>query len=379
MKRFFHFLSVLFLISFIAGAAGCQKKGVDVKGQETELTGSWQGTGNALGHDRSYSCDNISLSFESDGSFQIKDVVQNSEIYSGTFTDQAGKLILNLNSGGSHLLPSGWVAASDRMELSYDMPAEDKLVLTCQNVSYFFVKDHMTFFWSGSPLLSMVENDVWYSDNLVPKGGKPEDPGQNPQNAPEGSSQNPQNVPEGSSQDSQRDPAGSSQQIQDGPGQAQEIEGPHETDPAQKKPQEKEMIPPPTEGDTTYILKLYDNYMEIYSLNEKKDNTVHFEANFFYLYSRDNTFSFYTLHKQGQNLPKVFYDLQDGISTINIDFYPSDDTLVLSSTAGSSNFYNNVMYGSSSNPEAMTALSLEATAVPKEETRQTLSTQSKPQ
>ncbi len=379
MKRFFHFLSVLFLISILAGSAGCQKKGVDVKGQETELTGSWQGTGNALGHDRSYSCDNISFSFDKDGSFQIKDVVQNSEIYSGTFTDQTGKLILNLNSGGSHLLPAGWVAASDRMELSYVMPAEGKLVLTCQNVSYFFVKDRMTFFWSGSPLLSMVENDVWYSDNLVPENVGPEGSSQEIQEGPAGSSQEIQEGPAGSNQEIQEGPAGSSQEIQAGPVQTPQPDGPHETDPPKKKTQEKEMIPPPTEGDTTYILKLYDNYMEIYSLNEKKDNTVHFEANFFYLYSRDHTFSFYTLHSPGQNLPKVFYDLQDGMGSVNIDFYPSDDTLVLTSAAGSTSFYNNVKYGSSFLPEAMTALPLETTAEPMEQTSQTLSTQSKPQ
>ena len=340
MRKILHFLSIIILAGLAFCVCACQKSGVDVKGQETNLTGTWNGTGNALGHDRNYSCDNISITFDSDGTFQMKDVIQNTEIYSGTFSDQSGTIILSMNGGGSHVLPAGWVAASGRMELNYLFPSEDKLVLTCQNISYFFVKDHMTFFWSGTPLLGMVENDVWYSDNL-------------------GSALHTPLEGDNAAQASTASPAASQKPLEDGkaaqtstassaatPGLPSGTDSASEDKKAGKsgdlnKPQ------PEVDDGPAYILKLYDYYMEVYSLDEKKDNTVHFENNFFYLYSRDDTFTFYTYNSSKQKLPHVFDGLPDGFSQVNIDFYPSDDTLVLTSAAGSTAFYNNVMYGSS--------------------------------
>ena len=316
MRNILHFLSIMILAGLALWICACQKSGVDVKGQKTDLTGTWNGTGNALGHDRNYSCDNISITFDSDGTFRMKDVIQNAEIYSGTFSDQAGTIILSMNNVGNHVLPAGWVAASGRMELSYLFPSEEKLVLTCQNISYFFVKDHMTFFWSGSPLLGMVENDVWYSDNLGSALHNPPENGETAQ-ASTASLKTPQKP------------------LEDGKTAQASTASP----PASQKPQ------PEADHGPAYILKLYDHYMEVYSLDEQKDNAVHFENNFFYLYSRDNTFTFYTCYSSSQKLPHVFDGLPEGFSQVNVDFYPSDDTLILTSSAGSTAFYNNVMYG----------------------------------
>ncbi len=351
MKKFLHFLSIIILASLALWLCACQKNGVDVKGEETDLTGTWNGTGNALGHDRNYSCDNIAITFDSDGTFRMKDVIQNAEIYSGTFSDQTGTIILRMNNGGNHMLPSGWVSASGRMELNYFFPSEDKLVLTCQNISYFFVKDHMTFFWSGSPLLGMVENDVWYSKNTSPAL----------QELPEGN--NPVQA-----QASTASPAGSEQSA-----------GADQNAGNKKKKKAEAPTNPQSETDDglTYILKLYDNYMEVYSMDESNGNTVHFENNFFYLYSRDDTFTFYTFYSSAQKLPHVFDGLPDGFSQVNVDFYPSDDTLVLTSAAGNTAFYNNVKYGPSySNPDGLmneaaqtsTAQAVQGSTAQKEET-----------
>ena len=351
MKKFLHFLSIIMLAGLALWVCACQKNGVDVKGQETNLTGTWNGTGNALGHDRNYSCDNITITFDSDGTFQMKDVIQNAEIYSGTFSDQTGTIILSMGNGGNHMLPSGWVAASGRMELNYFFPSEDKLVLTCQNISYFFVKDQMTFFWSGSPLLGMVENDVWYSKNTstvlqeLPEGNEPAQA--------QASTVSPAAPEKSSKEDSA---AGNKKTEKAGP-------------PADSQPE--------ADDGPTYILKLYDNYMEVYSMDESNGSTVHFENNFFYLYSRDDTFTFYTFYSPAQKLPHVFDGLPEDFSQVNVDFYPSDDTLVLTSAAGNTVFYNNVKYGPSySNPDglineaaqASTARTVQTSTAQKEET-----------
>ena len=326
MKRISLILSLTILMIFALWAGGCRKKkGVDVQGQETRLTGTWTGVGNALGHDRNYSCDNISITFGNDGSFEIKDITQNSEVYSGTFSDQSDTIVLNLNSSGNHMLPAGWVAASDRMELQYQFPVQDKLILTCQNISYFFEKEHMTFFWSSSPLMSLVENDVWYSNNTSEGPLPAAEATEAPDSAVSGT-----NLPAVSTQ----------------------IRA--ETKQAGKEPAPGK-IPPPADG-VTYILKLYDNYMEIYSLDENKDKTVRFEANYFYLSNRDDTYTFYTLHSSTQRLPDVLSGLAEGCSQFQINLYGSDNSLALTRAGLSTIFYNNVVYGSSySDPSDMAA------------------------
>lgn len=58
---------------------------------------------------------------------------------------------------------------------------------------------------------------------------------------------------------------------------------------------------------TTYELSLYDNYMELYSIDPKAatEGEATFLTNFFYLSSRDNEFTFYTYKEASMKLPRL--------------------------------------------------------------------------
>ena len=87
-----------------------------------------------------------------------------------------------------------------------------------------------------------------------------------------------------------------------------------------------------TTDTNRYKLSLYDNYMELHSLDEKAatENEPAFITNFFYLSSRDNEFTFYTYKDDSMNLPAVFKDLPNGFSKCTMKIHAENNSLTLS-------------------------------------------------
>lgn len=272
MKKNFLLLFTFLLLALVG--TGCGNKVAGSLGKDSaSLVGTWNGVGNALGRDDSYGCDYLSFSIEKDGTFTLKDIAQNKTCLSGNLSAKAAKLTLDTESETASELPSGWDGLGPGSTLSYEMPAEDKLVLTYDNISYLFEKQKDTSKQSSkntsSPLLNLAENDVWYSND-------------------------------GSDEDK-----------------------------------------------TTYELSLYDNYMELYSIDPKAatEGEATFLTNFFYLSSRDNEFTFYTYKDSNMKLPAFLQDLPDGFSKSVIVIKAADDSITLSYNGKTLSFYNNVIYG----------------------------------
>lgn len=273
MKKNFLLLFTLLLLVLIG--TGCGNKVSGSLGKDgTKLVGTWNGVGNALGRDDSYSCDYLSFSIDKEGTFMLKDIAQNKTCLSGSISAKSDKLTLDTGDETATELPSGWDGLGSGSTLSYEILTEDKLTLTYDNVTYLFEKqidntkqgskNHST-----SLLLNLAENDVWYSND-------------------------------GSSEDK-----------------------------------------------TTYELSLYDNYIELYSIDSKAatEGEATFLTNFFYLSSRDNKFTFYTYKEGTMKLPDFLKDLPDGFSKSTITMKVKDDSITLFYNGKSLSFYNNVIYG----------------------------------
>lgn len=272
MKKNFLLLFTFLLLALVS--TGCGNKVSGSLGKNgAVLVGTWNGVGNALGRADSYSCDYLSFSIEKEGTFTLKDIAQNKTCLSGNLSATSAKITLNTESETANELPSGWDGLGSGSTLSYEMPAEDKLVLTYDNISYLFEKQKDTSKQSSkstsSPLLNLAENDVWYSND-------------------------------GSDEDK-----------------------------------------------TTYELSLYDNYMELYSIDPKAatEGEATFLTNFFYLSSRDNEFTFYTYKDSNMKLPTFLQDLPNGFSKAVIVIKAADDSITLSYNGKNLSFYNNVIYG----------------------------------
>ena len=273
MKKNFLLLFTLLLLVLIG--TGCGNKVSGSLGKDgTKLVGTWNGVGNALGRDDSYSCDYLSFSIDKEGTFMLKDIAQNKTCLSGSISAKSDKLTLDTGDETATELPSGWDGLGSGSTLSYEILTEDKLTLTYDHVTYLFEKqidntkqgskNHST-----SLLLNLAENDVWYSND-------------------------------GSSEDK-----------------------------------------------TTYELSLYDNYMELYSIDSKAatEGEATFLTNFFYLSSRDNKFTFYTYKEGTMKLPDFLKDLPDGFSKSTITMKVKDDSITLFYNGKSLSFYNNVISG----------------------------------
>lgn len=257
MKKFF-LLLFTFLLA-VSATVGCKSKVSGNLGRNgAKLTGTWNGVGNAFGHNNNYNCDYLSFSLDNDGAFTLKDITQNKICLSGNLSVKADKFTLDTGEETAAGLPSGWDDLGSGSTLSYALPAQEKLVLTYDNVSYLFEKQKGGAS-SGStnttgPLLNLAENDIWYSKS---------------------------------------------------------------TD---------------AEDTTDYELRLYDNYMELYSLDSKAatENEPVFVTNFFYLSSRDTTFTFYTFKDSSMNLPAFLNDLPDGFSKCTMSILADNDSITLS-------------------------------------------------
>ena len=76
MKKNFLLLFTLLLLALVG--TGCGDKVSGSLGKDgAELVGTWNGVGNALGRDDSYSCDYLSFSIDKEGTFTLKDIAQN--------------------------------------------------------------------------------------------------------------------------------------------------------------------------------------------------------------------------------------------------------------------------------------------------------------
>ena len=273
MKKNFLLLFTFLILAALTTGCGNNTSG-NLGKDGGALVGNWTGIGNALGKDSLYNCDYLNLSIDQKGTFTLKDITQNKTCLSGSLSVKSAKITLHANEDAATELPTGWDGLGSGSTLSYEMPAEDKLVLTYDNVTYLFKKQVDTTKQNSkstatSPLLNLAENDVWYS-----RDGSDED-------------------------------------------------------------------------KATYELSLYDNYMELYSIDSraatKGDAT--FLANFFYLSSRNNEFTFYTYRDSNMKLPAFLKDLPDGFSKSVITIKAENDSIIVSYNGRRLSFYNNVIYG----------------------------------
>ena len=107
MKKNFLLLFTLLLLALVG--TGCGNKVSGSLGKDgAELVGTWNGVGNALGRDDSYSCDYLSFSIDKEGTFTLKDIAQNKTCLSGSLSAKSGKFSLDTREETTAELPSGW-------------------------------------------------------------------------------------------------------------------------------------------------------------------------------------------------------------------------------------------------------------------------------
>ena len=106
MKKNFLLLFTLLLLALVG--TGCGNKVSGSLGKDgAELVGTWNGVGNALGRDDSYSCDYLSFSIDKEGTFTLKDIAQNKTCLSGSLSAKSGKFSLDTREETTAELPSG--------------------------------------------------------------------------------------------------------------------------------------------------------------------------------------------------------------------------------------------------------------------------------
>lgn len=145
--------------------------------ESSELAGVWYGCGNALGKGSDYRADNLCLSINSDGSFILSDPEQGTDLLQGTASiGSKNTITITADSFSEAHYPHGWEALEQEGSLSYQAPDTEHLLLTCDDISYFFEKedaatDRLTG-TSVSPLLDIAETDIWYSSPDEANGGR---------------------------------------------------------------------------------------------------------------------------------------------------------------------------------------------------------------
>lgn len=105
MKKNFLLLFTLLLLALVG--TGCGDKVSGSLGKDgAELVGTWNGVGNALGRDDSYSCDYLSFSIDKEGTFTLKDIAQNKTCLSGSLSAKSEKFSLDTREETTAELPS---------------------------------------------------------------------------------------------------------------------------------------------------------------------------------------------------------------------------------------------------------------------------------
>lgn len=277
MKKILLTLSTLFcLILAITGCGNNISGNLGKSGKD--LVGTWNGTGNALGKDKTYNSDGLCLTVEKDGTFTFSNSTNNITWLSGALHVKSDQITLDLGDETPATLPKGWETLASKPVLEYTMPSANTLTLEHGKITYFFRKviSSDKEEESESPLLTLAENDVWYS-----KEGK-------------------------------------------------------------------------SNEDTTYALSLYDDYMELYKLDSKAvtSGEPHFLMNFFYLSDKDSVFTLYTYRNKKMDLPDFLLNMPEGYGKVELNINSSNDAITLAYNGKNLTFYNNVIYGLSTDTDS---------------------------
>lgn len=172
MKKNTIFLTGLLLITLFT--VGCNLKN-KISSSDTDFSsfaGTWNGCGNALGKTDNFRSDYLSLTIDSEGTFSMSDIEQNSTIINGTLTiDSDSEITVHSDDYMADSLPKGWDSFETNPAFSYLLPDSNHLILTMDEISYVFEKtkpndsEDTNTGTTVSPLLDLAENDVWYSNN----------------------------------------------------------------------------------------------------------------------------------------------------------------------------------------------------------------------
>lgn len=166
MKKTLYLISSILIIGLLF--TGCGGK-TPAKGMDSSaFAGVWNGCGNALGKNQSYRCENLSLQIGKDGTFSLSDIEQGTCMFSGTFSSgQKNRILVSADKDSQNKLPNGWKSFNEKETLETLMPDQEHLILTYDEISYYFEKENVSTAdmasTTVSPLLDIAENDIWYS------------------------------------------------------------------------------------------------------------------------------------------------------------------------------------------------------------------------
>ena len=165
MKKITLLIFSVMVVCCLAGCGGRHKPAIT---ESSELAGVWYGCGNALGKGGDYRADNLCLTVNGDSSFILSDLEQGTDLLRGTASiDSKNTISIVPDAFEEAHYPHGWEDLAQESSLSYQAPDTEHLLLTCDNVSYFFEKEDAaampTDETSVSPLLDIAETDIWYS------------------------------------------------------------------------------------------------------------------------------------------------------------------------------------------------------------------------
>lgn len=170
-KSTYQISGILLAVSIVTAGCGPFHRQPSGAADTSELKGVWSGYGNALGKDKSYRCEYLNLIFDDKGNFSLDDIEQGTTNLSGTFSMKKNSSIrIQTKTDGETELPAGWEDLKNGESLTWQMPKEGRLILTYNDISYFFKKQGSDTAEASSDtsdlsLLDLAETDIWYSNN----------------------------------------------------------------------------------------------------------------------------------------------------------------------------------------------------------------------
>lgn len=163
-----HVITTLLILAICFCISGCSSSS-KIKGEPADttlLSGIWTGCGSALGKDRSYRCEYLNLTIDSDASFFLTDIEKSATTLSGTiYEDSATTFQIEIDTDEKESMPKGWEDLSTGDTISWQVPEEHFLILTYNNISYLFERQSSERAYSNDSLFFIADNDVWYYDN----------------------------------------------------------------------------------------------------------------------------------------------------------------------------------------------------------------------
>lgn len=94
------------------------------------------------------------------------------------------------------------------------------------------------------------------------------------------------------------------------------------------------------ENHIIYELALYDEYAELYIINNTDGTARTFLTNFIYMAHENDWFTFCTFRKKTTQFPELLQELPEGISTVQIELTFSDHTVTMTYGSKKLIFYN---------------------------------------